>query len=173
MAKKTKWYYYESYLNKDGEWKERSVPQKKINSGDPFLNWENITKSRDNPATRKLKREGYNDGFIGIGHKIGSEYSDTIEWGKQGGRPKKWDSEKGRKQITRLKNKLAENRLLNAKQKVLAVSNNLTDYSPENPRPGSYTYHTSRPASSRERQARYRYNHGRATPADLQILGLA
>lgn len=178
---KTKWYYYQTYVGKDGELKERSIPQKKINSGDYDWEWEDISRSRDNPKIRKLKREGYNDGFFGIGHKTGAiDYNETVEWGKQGGRPKKWASDAERKKVQRLKIKISQNKPLKEKQKQLALSHNLlahdsssSSYSHSGPRPGSYTYHSGRPATPRERKARYRWLRGIANKSDLQILGIS
>lgn len=73
MTRKKKTYHYQQYYSeRTGEVKERPLGSRLVD------NWEEISVSRDSPATRKRKRELYEAGLLGLGDKTGGEYSDTV-----------------------------------------------------------------------------------------------
>ena len=61
----------------------------------------------------------YETGIIGIGDKTGGDYTDTILWGKQGGRPRKWANEAERKRTQRAQAKLEQGQPLTQPEKEL------------------------------------------------------
>ena len=141
--KSKKWYVYKQYWSEcQGNTIDRPASKKDIN------NLKDYSISRDNPTTRKLKKEFYETGMIGIGEKTHGDYLDTIEWGKMGGRPKKWINESQRKKTRRIQEKFKTGlKLTTAERNLLGLIKC---------RPGAYKYHTNQPASSTERKRKER-----------------
>ena len=77
-------------------------------------------------------------------HLQGHDYDEWVEWGAQGGRPRKWTNETERKQATRAQQKLANGQPLTpAEREVLGLIKK---------RPGAYKSTLGRPMTPAERK---------------------
>lgn len=100
-------YAYEEYHDQEGNRKLRSISQKRIENYDPA----DLIFSSKTPTEIKERQWAYEEGIIGIGDKTGSlDYLETIEWGKMGGRPRKWPDNNNaeRMRFKRTEQKLAK-----------------------------------------------------------------
>lgn len=155
--KPTPTYIYQQDENKDGEMKERVISKKDLenNNYDP----EKITFSKIKPSQRKLNRQAYEAGYIGLGEKTQGNYSQTIEWGKEGGTKssrRKWKNEAEKQRAKRARKKLGQGQELNSREKKLITKDfGLSNLQPLT-RPGAYKYHRDRPATANERKKRFR-----------------
>lgn len=103
--KKRRVYAYEEYYDKEGNRKLRNISQKRVENYDPA----DLIFSSKTPTEIKERQWAYEEGIIGIGEKTGSlDYLETMEWGKMGGRPKKWTSNTERMRFVRAEQKLAK-----------------------------------------------------------------
>lgn len=118
--KKRRVYAYEEYHDQEGNRKLRSIGQKRVENYDP----NDLIFSSKTPTEIKEKQWAYQEGFIGIGDKTGSsEYLDTIEWGSQGGRPRKWANNAERMRFKRAEQKLAQGKELTGEELDLVNKN--------------------------------------------------
>lgn len=114
--------------------------------GEKELKWVQVTKTgRKVPGQNKLKGQT----------AWGWSHADYKEWGKQGGRPLKWNSEAERKRAYRLKKKAGQTKIPKSSIS-LFESFSTSDYSHSNSRPGAWTYHSDRPSTSTERVRKFR-----------------
>jgi len=135
-------YAYEVYETTGGERKVRRLPRAREARGD--FDFDYVSASRDAPGIRKQKMAYYETGIMGIGDKTGGDYTDTILWGKQGGRPRKWANEAERKRATRAQAKLEQGQPLTQPEKELLGL--------IKKRPGAYKSPLGRPMTPAERQ---------------------
>ena len=78
----------------------------------------------------------------------GLNYQDAVNWGKEGGRPRKYNNNQEKNQAYRARKKLKQGGCLSKNQRQLLGL--------IQPRFRSYTYHSNRPATAYERKVRWR-----------------
>jgi hypothetical protein len=112
--------------------------------------------SRISPSQKKLNKDLYEEGFIGLAAKTGGDYANTMEWGSMGGRPPIHTSKAIRQAFYRVNKKLKENKPLNEKEQELAKQYGIITEENQDKakRPGAYKTNLKRAMTPKERKAR-------------------